>query len=340
MFSTALLGWFGAALSMSLPWPQVYRSCIQGRTGGLSATACWLGLAMPVGWITYGLLSGETVQVVTNTVNGAAGLGVLAVVLWRRDDLRTGRKLLVTASGAAGVLAAVVVSVAVAALTDATGAHVAAVLGLILAGTSFVSAIPQPLSLLRDRTQDLSGLSPLRWRLAAGACASWMTYGLTTGQTAVWLSAVVGLTSALIVCSILFLAGRTAPAAAPVAEAVPVARGVAAVARPARGTARVVRPAAVPARVAASAVSAAAVTASAATAVSVATAVSAAVTVSAGVTATLVRPGPARVVRAAAAVTRSARPVSGPRVAPVRVPRPARPAAARPVRGIARVATA
>ncbi|WP_199514673.1 SemiSWEET transporter [Nucisporomicrobium flavum] len=306
MFSTALLGWLGAALSMSLPWPQVYRSCIQGRTGGLSATACWLGLAMPVGWITYGLLAGETVQVVTNTVNGAAGLGVLAVVLWRRGELRTVRKLLITASSAAGVLAAVVVSVAVAALTDATGDHVAGVLGLILAGTSFVSAIPQPLSLLRDRTQDLSGLSPLRWRLAAGACASWMTYGLTTGQTAVWLSAVVGLTSALIVCSILFLAGRTAP----VREAAPVARGVAAVARPAR----VVRPAAVHA----------AVTASAAT----------------GVTATLVRPGPARVVRAAAAVSRSARPVSGAGVAPARVPRPARPAAARTARGIARVATA
>ncbi|MEV4708779.1 SemiSWEET transporter [Actinoplanes sp. NPDC049316] len=320
MFSTALLGWLGAALSMSLPWPQVYRSCIQGRTGGLSPTACWLGLAMPIGWITYGLLAGETVQVVTNTVNGAAGLGVLTVVLWRRSDLRTGRKLLVTASGAGAVLTAVAVSVAVAALTDATAAHVAVVLGLILAGTSFASSVPQPLSLLRDRTQDLSGLSPLRWRLGAAASGSWLTYGLTTGQTAVWLSALVGLTSAVIVCVVLVAAGRTAPAPASVPLPAPVARGVATVVRPARGTARVVRPATAPAAVAGTA----------AVTFSSAVTASSAVKASSAVTATLVRPGSARVVRPAAAVTRSARPVSGAtRTTPVRVSRPARTPAAR-----------
>jgi hypothetical protein len=36
----------------------VSKSCVQRRTDGLPATACTLGVAMPLGWITYGLLNG------------------------------------------------------------------------------------------------------------------------------------------------------------------------------------------------------------------------------------------------------------------------------------------
>jgi len=349
MSSTALLGWLGAALSMSLPWPQVWRSCIKGRTGGLSATASWLGLAMPVGWITYGLLTGETVQVVTNSVNGTAGLGVLIVVLVKQPDIRTPRKLLATAGPAVAVLTAAGACVAAAALTGATGAQAAAVLGMILAGTSFVSAIPQPLSLLRDRTQDLSGLSPLRWRLAAAACASWMTYGLTTGQTAVWLSAGVGLTSATIVCWVLFAAARppavTASPAVAVTASLAVAPAVTASPAVAVPT-MTASPAMAPTTTASLAVAAAAPAARGVAPVVRPARGTARVVRPAAVTwpvfpAAVVRPVSARVVRPAAAVTRSARPVSGAaRPAPARVPRPARAVAARPARGIARVATA
>lgn len=296
MFSSVWLGWLGAALSMTLPWPQVWRSCAQGRTGGLSPTACWMGAAMPVGWITYGLLTGETVQVVTNSVTGVAGLAVLVVVLVKQGELRSGRKLLVSAVGAAGVLTAAAGSAAVAVATDATGAHVATFLGTVLAVTATLSAVPQPLSLLRDRNQDLAGLSPLRWRLAAGACACWMTYGLSTAQPAVWMSAAVGLTSALIVCWMLLPANR--PSIASIREAAPAVR-------PARGAARVVRPAG-----------------------------SVVVPVSEEVTAVLrpvpmpmPRPSSTRVVRPAAAVARSARPVSGP-ARGTRAARPLRPALA------------
>lgn len=208
MHSSVWLGWLGAALSMSLPWPQVWRSCARGRTGGLSPSAVWLGAAMPVGWITYGLLTGQTVQIATNTVTGLAGLAVLVTVLVKQGELRTWRKLATSATGALGVLAAAAGSAAVAVLTEATGAHVATFLGTVLAVTAIISAVPQPLSLLRDRTQDIGGLSPLRWRLAAGASAAWMTYGLTTGQPAVWLSAAVGLSSAVVVCWVLATASR------------------------------------------------------------------------------------------------------------------------------------
>jgi uncharacterized protein with PQ loop repeat len=214
------LGCLGAAFSMTLPWPQVWRSVARRRTTGLSATACWLGVAMPIGWITYGLLIGDRLQVITNSVTAGAGAAVLAALLMTRLDLRTGRTLLVTAAGAAGVLAAAALSAAAAARPDLDGTEAAGGLGAVLAVASILSAIPQPLSLLRDRAQDLSGLSPLRWRLAAAACASWCSYGLVTGQPAVWLSASVGLASALIVCVLL---ARVRPASRGVARVRPTA---------------------------------------------------------------------------------------------------------------------
>jgi hypothetical protein len=101
---------------MSLPWPQVWRSCAQRRTVGLSATASWLGIALPIGWITYGLLSGEQVQVVTNTVTGSAGLAVLIALLATRGELWTRRTVLVSGAGAAAVVAACAGSMLLAAL--------------------------------------------------------------------------------------------------------------------------------------------------------------------------------------------------------------------------------
>jgi hypothetical protein len=94
---------------------------------------------------------------------------------------------------------------------------------VVLAAGSVVAAIPQPLSLLRDRAQDLSGLSPLRWRLGAGAATAWLGYGLITGQPGVSISAAAGLAGALTVCAMLLRGART-PAA---------------VSGPARGVARV-----------------------------------------------------------------------------------------------------
>src|SRR3954463_6585729 len=90
---THALGCLGAALSMSLSWPQVYKSCVQRRTRGLSATATALGVAMPGGWITYGLLGGERIQVVTNTVTGTAGLAIMVALLATQPSLRSRRAL-------------------------------------------------------------------------------------------------------------------------------------------------------------------------------------------------------------------------------------------------------
>jgi uncharacterized protein with PQ loop repeat len=220
---TPALGCLGAALSMSLPWPQVWRSCGQGRTTGLSATASFLGVAMPIGWITYGLLIGDRLQVVTNTVTGGAGVAVLVALLLARTELRRGRSLLASAAAAAGVVFAALAGLVTAAFPQVSGAHVAPMLGVVLAVAATLSAVPQPWALLRDRTQDLSGLSPLRWRLALAACSCWTLYGLGTGQAAVWSSALVGLIGAAVVCAV--VAARTASSAAGV---VPTAADIAA----------------------------------------------------------------------------------------------------------------
>jgi uncharacterized protein with PQ loop repeat len=207
---TPALGTMAAALSMSLPWPQVWRSCAQRRTTGLSATAVWLGVAMPIGWITYGLLIGDRLQVMTNTVTGLAGLAVLAALLLTRLDVRSRRTLLATAGSAAVVAGTAAASAVATALPGVSGKQAAPVLGVVLALAATLSAIPQPLALLRDRAQDLSGLSPLRWRLGLGACACWTLYGLSLGEAAVWASAAVGLASAAIVCAVI-AARRPAP---------------------------------------------------------------------------------------------------------------------------------
>jgi hypothetical protein len=202
IMSTAALGVLGAALSMSLPWPQVWRSCALGRTTGLSASATFLGVAMPAGWITYGLLIGDPLQIVSNIVTGVAGLAVLIGLLAARTDLRSGRPLAVSAAAAATVAGASVLSGLAAALPHVDGGRVAPLLGAVLAVAAALSAVPQPLALLRDRTQDLAGLSPLRWRLGVAACACWTLYGLGTGQAAVWASALAGLAGTAVVCAV------------------------------------------------------------------------------------------------------------------------------------------
>jgi uncharacterized protein with PQ loop repeat len=212
---THALGCFGAALSMSLSWPQVFKSCVRRRTVGLSTTATALGVALPIGWITYGVLDGQRLQVVTNVVTGTAGLAIMVALLLTQPALRSVRALRASAALAGGLLTVVALSVLAAALPGVRGDQVAPFLGTALAVAAFVSAVPQPLSLLRDRAQDLSGLSPLRWRMAAGANASWLLYGLGTGQAGVSMSASVGLISSTVVCTILALRAERPAATQP-----------------------------------------------------------------------------------------------------------------------------
>src|SRR4051812_8276762 len=198
----AVLGFLAAALSISVVWPQVWRSCRHGRTLGISPTTAWLGIALNVCWLSFGVLVGDPAQIVTNALVGVGNTAVLIALLRAQPHLRRGRMLLRTATGAAaliGVAAASLLSVL------ALGAHpgaVAATLSGIVSLVGAAAGLPQPMRLLRDRTQDVSGLSPARWRLGAGSCASWVSYGWLNDEPAVWLSAGFGLTCALVMCAL------------------------------------------------------------------------------------------------------------------------------------------
>lgn len=199
----AVLGLLAAALSISVIWPQVWLSCRQGRTLGLSPTNSWLSVSLNLCWLTFGLLAGDPAQILTHVVVGAGNTAVLAALLLSQPSLRSPRMLIRTAAGAAGLAALALGSVGAVAVLDATPAVVAATLGTVIGLVGAASALLQPLRLMLDPTLDRSGLSPARWRMGAGSSASWVTYGLLIDQPMVWLSSGCGLCCALVMCALL-----------------------------------------------------------------------------------------------------------------------------------------
>jgi uncharacterized protein with PQ loop repeat len=209
----AALGSTAAALSITVVWPQVWLSCRHGRTLGLSPTGSWLAVGLNLCWLTFGLLVGDGPQIATHAVVGAGNTAVLVALLRAQPQLRTRQQLRRTAAGAAGLAALAAGSVAAVVLGAAT-ATVAAGLSAVVTLVGIVAALPQLLGILCDRTQDLSGMSPARWYLGAGSCASWTAYGWLLGQPTVWLSAGFGLVCAVATCAVLWTRG-TAPCAVP-----------------------------------------------------------------------------------------------------------------------------
>jgi len=205
----AALGFLAALLSISVVWPQVWRSCRHRRTRGLSPTSAWLALGLNVCWFTFGFLIADRAQMVTNAVVGVGNTAVLVSLLITQPRLRTGAELRRTATGALGLATLAAGSVAAVRLLGIAPATVGTALGTVISVVAMAAALPQPLSLLRDRGQDLSGLSPARWRLGTGACASWASYGWLSGEPVVWMSAGFGLCCAVVVCSVLRAAQRT-----------------------------------------------------------------------------------------------------------------------------------
>ena len=228
----AVLGFLAAVLSISVVWPQVWRSCRHGRTLGISPTTAWLGIALNLCWLTFGVLVGDPAQIITNAIVGAGNTAVLIAVLHAQPHLRRGRTLLRTAAGAAALFALASASLLSVLLLDARPAAVAATLSGVVSLVGAAAGLPQPVSLLRDRTQDVSGLSPARWRLGAGSCASWVSYGWLNDEPAVWLSAGFGLTCALVMCTLLS-AHRTTVAGTRVHPTVRAVRGCRIPTRPA-----------------------------------------------------------------------------------------------------------
>lgn len=226
MSAVPLLGLLSATFSIALMWPQVWLSCVNRRTNGLSATACWLTTVLCGSWLLYGVLVRDITQIATNAVTCAANAAVLGALLVTQPALRRRRTLLTTAGGAAALAAAAVAAATVAALPTVPAVAVAGLFGAVVSSVNIIACLPQPLTLLRKPNQDLSGLSPARWWLTATSATSWTAYGCVTGQVAVWTSSAVGLVCALVVCGVLTRRRLSATAATrglAVAEAAPAA---------------------------------------------------------------------------------------------------------------------
>src|SRR5829696_5398207 len=145
---TAALGFLAAALSIALVWPQVWLSCRHGRTLGLSPTTTWLGVALNLCWLTFGVLIGDPAQIVTNAVVGTGNTAVLAALLLARPQLRETQALLRTAAGAAVLVSLAAGSMASVVVLDADPAAVGAGLGSVISVVGIAAALPQLLSIL------------------------------------------------------------------------------------------------------------------------------------------------------------------------------------------------
>ena len=238
----ALLGFLAAALSIAVIWPQVWLSCRHGHTLGLSPTSSWLSVALNLCWLTFGLLTGDSAQVLTHAVVGAGNTAVLASLLLSQPHLRSPLMLIRTAAGAAGLAALAVGSLGAVAVLGATPAVVAATLGTVIGLAGAGSALLQPLRLMLNPTLDRSGLSPARWRMGAGSAASWAAYGLLIHQPTVWLSSGFGLGCAVVMCALLRPRRSVRPAGA-LADLRPGRASATGHGTPAHVRARVLRPA-------------------------------------------------------------------------------------------------
>lgn len=206
------LGLLSTTLSISLVWPQVWLCCRQRRTRGLSPTATFLGVALNLSWLIFGLLTRDQAQSVTNSVVGVGNTAVLIALLATQPQLRARGMLARHAAAAAGLLAFAAGGIASMTFLGTAPGAVAAALGAVASVVGAATACVQPLALVRDRAQDLSGLSRTRWWLSACACSAWTGYGWLQDRPAVWGSAAVGLGCALVVCALLLPRRSTQPA--------------------------------------------------------------------------------------------------------------------------------
>jgi uncharacterized protein with PQ loop repeat len=187
-----VLGWLGTACVVGLNLPQVWRSCVQGRTQGLPASRFWVALAVSAVWLGYGLYGGGLVQVVLNSSTLVLNTWLLAALpAARRATARWAPVLLATAG-------------AVVVLGQSGGREAVGLAGAAV-GTGVY--LPQLLALRRHH-HDLDGVSRTTLWLQGAGGSCWLGYGALRAETVVWVPNVfVLLTTA---ATLVLLEGRTA----------------------------------------------------------------------------------------------------------------------------------
>lgn len=176
-------GYIGAVCGVSMVVPQILRTLRDRHVGGVSALSWSLTALGCLTWMLYGIRAGEVPQVPGNVliVSGAAVI-VLAVPSTRTPLTRSAG---LAAGAVALVLAAVILPTEV--------------LGLLAIAFGLVSSLPQTVaSVVRPKQAD-SAVSALAWGLRAASQVFWLLYAIVLRDAAVTISAVVVLSSALVV---------------------------------------------------------------------------------------------------------------------------------------------
>lgn len=196
---TVATGCLAGALSLAVSVPQVWTTCVRGRTAGLPASRFWLSALQSLCWLVYGVVAPDPTQVVVNLVCGAMAMALLAAVLRGVPGERR------TVAPWTGVTAGWLVLCAGGALLD--GPVAVGVLGALV---GLGVHVPQLLHLLRHPGAATDGVSRAATLVAMAAAAAWATYGGLRGELLVLLPAAVGLV--LLTWSLVALRRAGAPA--------------------------------------------------------------------------------------------------------------------------------
>lgn len=193
----AVVGWAAVAVGVAGAWPQVVRLVRSGRPDGVSWLGTVLGVGTPMLWLSYGLASGDAVQVTANTLGllaGATALVVLAGLRLAAPTDETGRELVRRSvrRSASGLL--VLAGLLTVALVVAAPA-VVPVLGAVAAGVALVRQVPQAVLVIRTVRSPtrggLAGLCPWTSALAVASAVLWLGYGLLAADAAVVVTSAV-----------------------------------------------------------------------------------------------------------------------------------------------------
>jgi uncharacterized protein with PQ loop repeat len=176
-------GYLGATLGVGMVIPQITRTLRDRTVPGVSALSWALTALACTSWLLYGVRTRELPQIPGNVL---LVTGAVFIVLVVPSAVSPGAR----AARLAG--AALTVAVLVPIVPPA-------VIGFIALSIGLVSALPQAMRSLGPRPPGESAVSVLTWFLRVGSQACWLGYAIALHDTTVMLSAVVLLSTALVV---------------------------------------------------------------------------------------------------------------------------------------------
>lgn len=179
-----LLGIVASALSMLFIWPQVFRVYRNDTVEGLAPLGALQGMSGSILWAIYGLAQTDMPLFGSNLLLAVA-IGLIGAAMTRHGVL---------ARSVFSAVVTVVVGVGFVAAAVSTS-----FVGILAFGVGALSVLPQTVKVLRD--PDLNGVSVSSNSLLFVTCCAWLSYGLTIGDTLVWLPNVL-----VIPCSALIVA--------------------------------------------------------------------------------------------------------------------------------------